>query len=393
MKIAFFSPKPFSPQLGATKNRIEMAAALEVLGWSTFLIDSEEVFEEYGIKDVCYKEALKNYLIRYAHRFNVILYEYDSLPFRRELFCKQTLFIARPALLFFSDTAVNDPIDYKTRLSIGYKRLVNFFKFRTLSDQKKQDQEKMKSLQQSDLIQVQNSKDMELLVQKGFKRTKVIIVPNGVTNERRKQLQKDQKIFKGTVTIAFVGTFDFRKGALDFPYIVGIVLKSFPSAKFRFLGTKGLFITKDQVLRFFPKKQHKALEVIPDFSPELLPKLLKGCQIGIFPSYLESFGFGVLEMMCAGIPVISYNIPGPSDFVPQELLIPKGNKKLMSKKVLELIKDRRKLLVLSEKVRTVTIDYNWTKICQRASRKYLKHYKKLLSEHELVFDGTGREQI
>lgn len=43
MKIAFFSPKPFSKKLGATKNRIELAESLQRLGWKTFLIESEEI--------------------------------------------------------------------------------------------------------------------------------------------------------------------------------------------------------------------------------------------------------------------------------------------------------------------------------------------------------------
>lgn len=385
MKIAFFSPKPFCKQLGATKNRIELAETLETLGWSTFLISRDKVFSECGEKGITYNEALKHYLIKNASQFDIVLYEYNSLPFNRALFYRYTLFIARPALLFFSDTPVNNPVDFKTRFSLEYHRLIKFLKFWSFSDQRRQDQEKMVSLSQSDLIQVQNSKDAELLVQKGFEREKIIVVPNGISDDRRMKFNDAQRLHT-SMTIAFVGTFDFRKGALDFPHIIKSILKTFPDTRFKFLGTKGLFMEKIQVLSFFPKKVHKALEIIPAFPPEQLPDLLRDCRIGIFPSYLESFGFGVLEMMCSGIPVVSYDIPGPSDFVPQELLVPKGDKDRMVEKVLDLMSNQSKLVSLSEKVRLITNKYNWTTIAQDASQSYLEHHRKLFTENPSVVD-------
>lgn len=376
MKIAFFSPKPFSYKLGATKNRMELAGNLEKLGWETHLVDKDQVMGNREVVEESYNEALKKYLIRHAHKYDVVLYEYNSLPFNRNLFCEKTVFVARPALLFFSDSQINNPVDLRTRLSLNYHKILTALKINSGSKDKNLDREKITSLEQSDVIQVQNRLDAALLIKKGFDKNKIIVVPNGITEERSLSLRKDRELFQKYFTIAFIGTFDFRKGAMDFPFIVKNLLKKYPDCRFKFIGTKGLYSTADQVLNFFSKKFQKSIEVIPTFEPEELPEILRECQIGIFPSYLESFGFGALEMMCAGLPVVSYNIPGPSDFILKDLLVPVGNKSLMVEKVLNLMEDEAELKRISLEARDIADEYSWSKIALTTSLKYLKHIKK-----------------
>lgn len=376
MKIAFFSPKPFSFKLGATKNRMELAENLEKLGWEAYLIDRKQLkSESEGVKE-SYNEALKKYLIKNAHKYDIVLYEYNTLPFNRRLFCETTLFVARPALLFFSDSEINNPVDLRTRLSLKYHKLLTALKINSGSRVKNPDHEKMTSLEQSDVIQVQNRLDAALLINKGFDKNKIIVVPNGISEERRSSLRKDRELPHKHFTIAFIGTFDFRKGAMDFPFIVRKVLGKHPDCRFKFIGTKGLYSSADQVLNFFSKRFQNSIEVIPTFEPEELPELLRNCQIGIFPSYLESFGFGALEMMSAGLPVVSYNIPGPSDFILKNLLVPVGDKGLLAKKVLNLMEDEAKLKRMSLEARKISDEFSWSKIALITSHKYLKFIKK-----------------
>lgn len=376
MKIAFFSPKPFSYKLGATKNRIELAESLKILGWETYLITSDQVKADREGVEETYNEALKNYLIRHAHKYDIVLYEYNSLPFNRNLFCKKTVFVARPALLFFSDTRLNIPVDLKTRFSSLYHKSLMALRINFNSRNKDPDTEKLASLRQSDVIQVQNKLDAALLIGKGFDKSKIIIVPNGITEERSLNLRKSRLPFEKQFIIAFTGTFDFRKGAMDFPFIVKTLLRQYPDCRFKFLGTKGLFSKTDQVLNFFPKNLRNSIEVIPTFEPEELPELLRDCQIGIFPSYLESFGFGALEMMCAGLPVVSYNVPGPSDFILKDLLVPVGDKKLMVEKVIDLMEDKAKLKRMAQEAREVADEYSWSKIATTTSYIYQQYYKR-----------------
>ncbi|MFN6946690.1 MAG: glycosyltransferase family 4 protein [Cytophagaceae bacterium] len=378
MKIAFFSHKPFSEKLGATKNRIELANGLSKLGWKVELIDKNRYFPlNENANSFAYCEALKEYLIKNSSQFDVVLYEYHSLPFDRKLFSQNTLFVARPALLHYHLQNIVVPDTFKNKLSSFKNKVFKFLGFGEEKAFKNKDAVAEYSLQQCDLIQVQNALDKDILIKNGFNRDKIVIIPNGISDERIKLFTNINRNYDSLFTIAFVGTFDFRKGALDFPHIFRNILKAYPKTQFKLLGTKGLFPSKSEVLAFFPQKYHSIISVIPTFEPNELPGLLQDCHIGIFPSYHESFGFGALEMMCAGLPVISYNTPGPSDFILKELLVPIGDKNGISEKVLELMADKELLSQKSRIARQVAKEYNWSSIASVASENYLKYFKGL----------------
>ena len=80
---------------------------------------------------------------------------------------------------------------------------------------------------------------------------------------------------------------------MDFPRILKALKTKFPDIQLNLLGTNGLFSGKEEVLAFFPEKDHKNIKVIPKFKAADLPELLSTSHVGVFPSYLESFGFGV----------------------------------------------------------------------------------------------------
>ncbi|WP_405325923.1 glycosyltransferase family 4 protein [Leeuwenhoekiella sp. LLG6367-2.1] len=368
-KIAFFSPIKFSKKLGATKNRIEFGDALSKLGWQTFYIGPKELgLTNVNLTKENYSLSLKSYLIENAYKFTVILYEYDSLPFDRNLFHSKTLFIARPALLKEHKKGIKIPMDFLATFK-------SFINSKILRRNKSTYSEKIafKSLKNSDLIQVQNTKDKEIL-QKKFPQKKIIIIPNGIGDDRFDLFQNinpNYSTLSTTPTIAFVGTFDYRKGAFDFKYIVESISKAYPGAVFKLIGTKGLFQTKSQVLNYFPSKNRNNIKVVTEFDPLDLPQLLSDCQMGIFPSYWESFGFGALEMMCAGLPVVAYSSAGPCDFIIEDLLVSIGDKKKLVQKVLELLADKALLVQFSQESIEVSKNYRWIEVAKSAEKLYL----------------------
>lgn len=371
MKIAFFSPVPYSKKLGATKNRIELAESLQKLGWEAFLIGYDELgLDNKKMDALVYSEALKNYLIRQAHLYDVVLYEYDTLPFDRKQFSPTTLFIARPALLHFDYEKIGIPLNIKAKLAGFYQLLLKLLGDKKYFNKEERNNRRIKSLKECDIIQVQNQSDLQSLVRKGFKKEKIIVVPNGISEERIKLFESVEHSYATPFTIAFVGTFDFRKGAMDFPHILSTVIKEFPNCKFKFLGTKGLFTTEQQVMSFFPKRLRSNISVMPVFEPKDLPSLLTDCQVGVFPSYFESFGFGALEMMAAGLPVVAYNASGPADFIIKELLVPVGDKKQLVQKVLNLLHDPVLLESKSKEARIISREYNWNRVALEASTTY-----------------------
>jgi len=375
MKIAMCSKGVFSLELGATKNRIELAEGLKKMGWEATLIDKQLLgvdVELISAEAAVYNTALKNYLILHAMEYDVVLYEYDSLPFDRNLFDPSTLFVARPAILAYHLQEIKFNLNLKTKLRDSFMTVKN----KITGQYKKVDAYYKNvdySLSQADLIQVQNKKDYQLLVQKGFTKEKIEIIPNGISAERIEKFAIDNKKYNGAPVIAYVGTFDFRKGAMDFPLIFNRLKGEFKDLKLKLFGTRGLFATAEQVLDFFPAKYHSSIEVVPRFKAEDLPMLLSGCGVGIFPSYLESFGFGALEMMCAGLPVVAYDSPGPSDFILSDLLVSTGDYKGLADKVKMLLKDRSLLEQKSVAAHKLVVEkHNWEDIAKTVDSCYRK---------------------
>lgn len=380
LKIAFFSPVPFSEKLGATKNRIEFAHALRGLGCETFLLDKEEI--GFGTKEPSfssYCEAFKSYLQENAENFDVIVYEYNTLPYKRTLFSEKPLFVARPALLAQGE-GVEIPISLKVTLKTFIKVGLAKLRIRREFDQRRWEAERNISLKESDLIQVQNLFDVKWLIGRGYNKEKIVMVPNGISEKRLPLFKALQRNFEPPFKIAFVGTFDFRKGAMDFPYILQKILDQFPNTKFKLLGTRGLFKTKEKVLNFFPKKLRQSINVSPSFEPMDLPELLADCHLGIFPSYYESFGFGALEMMSAGLPVVAYKSAGPADYILPELLVEIGDKKTMAEKVNEILGNKDRLMLLSMQAEKITDKYNWETIAKKALVIYRKEMLKRSKE-------------
>jgi len=370
MKIGLFSPGAVSLKLGAVKNRIELAESLTKLGWeATVLANLEIGLTSTKVDRDVYRNALKEYLIKNAHLYDVVLLEYDTLPFDRTLFSKSTLFVGRPALLSFHFDTIKIPFKLKTKISnfirgIDKKRKANYHNIN-------------KSLNLFDLIQVQNKMDKACLISRGYSEDKIVIIPNGISENRFELFKTAEQNSAVKNGIAFVGTFDFRKGAMDFPYIVNQIVKSNPEAEFKFLGTKGMFATKDEVLAFFPEKHHKYIKIFPTFEPLELPNLLGDCKVGMFPSYIESFGFGALEMMAAGLPVVGYNSPGPCDFLLEDLKMPIGDKASIAHKIIKLLNDKNYYSVIKGQVSEKVKGYRWDLIAKEASNNYVQHKEKL----------------
>ena len=82
-------------------------------------------------------------------------------------------------------------------------------------------------------------------------------------------------------------------------------------------------------------------------------------------------------MLAASIPVIVYNCPGPGMMLPEEYLVPRGDIKSMSNKVITLLKDKQRLYVARKWAKKRSQDFCWEDIAKKTSDTYLKHSKKL----------------
>jgi glycosyltransferase involved in cell wall biosynthesis len=376
MKILFCSQFNLTKSLGAPKTLLELAEEFEKIGWTCKVIGSEICHDKKN-----YNQCLREYFKKHSKKYDVVEYDYKCLPYPRLEFPKETLFVARVQLLEAHKEYIKFPLIKTWRHVLSYiihnrsrknrlKKLIN---------------NGYKTLKETDLVIVLNHDDKNELVKESISQNKIEVIPNGLSKKMRLLFNKVRSEPPENSTIAFVGTFDFRKGGADFPRIVQNIIKEIPNANFKLLGTKGMYQTKKDVLTKFPRKLRKYLEVIPQFKPEELPNLLSDCSVGIYPSYLEGMPLGVLEMLAASIPVIAYDCPGPGMMLPKDYLVPRGDTKAMCEKIVALLKDKQKLYVTRKWAKKRSQDFNWEDIAKQTSDIYLEklYEKKIIKSRAL----------
>jgi glycosyltransferase involved in cell wall biosynthesis len=244
------------------------------------------------------------------------------------------------------------------------------------------------SVREADLVNVANHDDRAELIRSGVPADKITVIPYGISQRRRTLFNAVSSVPPLKPKVAFVGSFDARKGAIDFPNIVRAISKALPDVTFRLLGT---IKTEDEVLSHFPENVRGRIEVISKYVADELPQLLATCSVGIFPSYIEGFGFGVLEMLAASVPVIAYSSPGPPMMLSTEYLVPRGDTTALSGKVVDLLGDRNKLIQAREIARRRSREFCWERIARQTSQIYLERVHKLRQQQPS--SGTGASDV
>jgi len=231
------------------------------------------------------------------------------------------------------------------------------------------------ALETADLINVSNDDDKVELVSRALPSHKIVVIPYGVSRARQPLFAQVSSDPPGKPVVAFVGTFDYRKGAQEFPRIVRAVLSAIPEAQFRFLGSKGLFKTEAEIRSCFPKSVQKHLDFILTYVPDELPHHLSSCSVGVFPSYMEGFPFGVLEMMASSLPVIAYNAPGPPMMLPPRCLVERGDWQGLSRKVVSLLSDQKKLTEERVWAKQQAQNFSWKSAAETTASIYIREIK------------------
>ncbi|BAZ32297.1 hypothetical protein NIES4074_47990 [Cylindrospermum sp. NIES-4074] len=387
MKILFCSPNSKVKSLGAPKVLVELAEELECLGWEiAFITPSDLLGENYHDLNSnkfrkIYSESLRNYLKINAVNYDVIDYDQSYLPYPRQEFPSHTLMVARSVLLGYHFKPellrkLSKPKpQWKSKLKFLFKQSLLINKLDEIQSQKNI-QIAHHTFIETDLVNVSNQDDKIELLKNSIAENKICVIPYGISRLRRSLFDQVSSDSPSEPKVAFVGTFDNRKGASDFPKIVKNICQHIPNITFRLIGTKGLYASDIEVLECFSPDIRNKIEVIPRFEPNDLPTLLSDCSLGIFPSYIEGFGFGVLEMLAASLPVIAYNAPGPPMMLPEEYLVDRGDTGKMAEKVVTLLNDHKRLCSARIWAKQQSQQFCWQKIAQQTSEIYLEHWQK-----------------
>jgi len=370
MKILFCSQVAASRELGGSKVIVELAAAMTNLGWQCDITSVPEIWQQLSPDGkLTSAETLKMYLEEKAGAYDVVDYDHASLPFDRKNFPKNTLMVARSVLLIHHMVEIKFPeprsLYYRLRAFIHRRRDAKILEARYRAA--------AQTVREADLVNVPNDRDMEILVRHDVKPERIVVLPYGIDAGRRKMFDAVSDLSPARPKVVFVGTFDHRKGCVDFPKIAAAIVQAVPEVTFRLLGTAGLYQTEREARRFFPSQMQSRLEIIPHYATQDLPRLLSDCSVGIFPSYLEGFGFGLIEMLAAAVPVVAYNAPGPCSILPAEKLVAPGDIQAMAQKTIELLSDPARLQAERTSAQRHSQQFNWPKIAEATAETYLKH--------------------
>ena len=366
MRILFCTPAPLTKSLGAAKVVVELAEEMRELGWDCDLVSIPDLADQSGLS---MSESLRRYLQEHATDYDVVDYDHSFLPYLRADFPSQTLFVARSVLLAHHFAEIAIPT------SRGWKQSGRhlFLGRAEMRARDKRIQYAHHTVQEADIVNVCNEDDSAELIRCGIPSERIVLIPFGISRSRRPLFDAVSSASPINPVVAFVGTFDYRKGAQEFPALVEEVLRAVPETRFRLLGTAGMFATADAVLAHFPERLQRNVEVVPKFHPDELPSLLASCSVGVFPSYIEGMPFGVLEMLAASVPVIAYDAPGPPMMLPPECLVPRGDTIAMGDKVLALLADANKLQAAREWAQRHSQQFRWERVAQTTSDVYSRH--------------------
>jgi glycosyltransferase involved in cell wall biosynthesis len=198
---------------------------------------------------------------------------------------------------------------------------------------------------------------------------RVCNLPFGLLDEHRIALGHavGERSANADSRVAIIGTWDSRKGKYDLPLIIEATRTVRPETSFLLLGTHA---SEDQVLSELGPRVGRGVSVHPSFEPEMLPELLATCSAAAFPSYLEGFGFAVIEKLAAGLPVVAYDVPGPRDILASldpGLLVEPGNVGAFADR---LVRELAGEGVSSRACVDRAADFRWSDIADRTLEAY-----------------------
>ncbi len=315
-----------------------------------------------------FARALREYLIRRADEFDVVEYDHQDLPFPRADFPARTLFVARSVLLVHFMETLQPP--ELLRVHQRLKAWLTRSRARARPLHRARVGDARATVAAADLVNVANEDERRLLTAEGVAPEKIVVIPYGLNPAEFAALAGSNagEQRPEPPRVCFVGTFDGRKGGADLPRIFARVARRVPGVRFRLLGTAGLHQTEAAVRSFFPRWLRGSLEVVMRFGRPDLARWLDGCTAGVFPSYLEGFGFGVLEMLAAGIPVVAYRSPGPPMMLPDDRLVAPGDVDAMADRLIALLDDKTDRARVAARARAR--DFPWTAAAQMTDACY-----------------------
>jgi glycosyltransferase involved in cell wall biosynthesis len=394
LRILFVVSAPWTERLGVPRVSVELTRQLERLGHQCSHYAWEEAFPQGLGKwsrffDVSlFQWRLLDFLKRQGRNFDVIQLESNLAPFPRAAYGFNGIMVAKSNGLPLFYERWHRSTERRLMRQIGQQGTWGGNCLRRLGRLAAGGRwgAALRTFSTADVIHVLNREEQVALTDEYGFGNKVAVVPNGLSDDFSLALRSSSVPLARAAShvVAFVGTWGLRKGQVEFPSLVRKVREANPKVSFRLLGT---CVKEELVLSAFDPRDRAAVLVRPWYDPQELPALLANAKAGVFPSYVEGFGLGALEMMAAGLPVIAWDAPGPRDFIAKvdpALLVPAGNVGATATALMHLLSlPPEDYVSLSAATLEVAGTYTW----ERSASSFLNSLKPFLSKRKAVRRG------
>lgn len=383
LKILMIIHAPWNRNLGASRVQLELAEEFQAMGHKVEKFDLFDAFtpEKKSLIEKLthpkFAEKAKVFVQTNGHKFDIIDAHQGNLPFTKEELGFKGLLVARSVGLyaFYEEFAKQEKIKWPPKRM--RTRLKNWwYSWQSQGENIRH----LRSLQTCDLINVPNYDELAYVRDVLHLGEKCFAFPFGLSQQRQtafSQAIQPVAMRLANKQVVFIGTWSPRKGAQEWGEIIKRTKAQVPEVRFLFLGTG---FSAETVLADLNLADNNCVEIIPQFNSEELPKLLSGATVGAFPSYIEGFGFAVLEKLASGLPTVAYDVPGPREMLPlldNSLMITVGDLQGFSDRLVQLLKlDSIAYTEMSQRCVEVAQRFSWKTIAQETLDVYYQFLAK-----------------
>jgi glycosyltransferase involved in cell wall biosynthesis len=394
LKILMIIHTPWSQNLGASRVPIELAEEFRELGDTVEKFSYEDAFPKarrplgrsvlntlmaYAESNQSFAARAEAFVRQQGTRFDIIDANHTDLSVPKTSLGFKGLLVARSVGLIPAYADFERLARKRWREGTSGRDLIH--KALTIPGRRRRLQDVEKSFRHADVINVSNRDDFDTVSKSMGYGEKVVYFPFGLSRDRLNMFAASRQPANQRLkarTVAFIGTWNSRKGARDWPQIFTILRQLVPNVELLLLGTG---VPEEHVLNDFPSDIREAVRVVPHYESRDLPQLLASATVGAFPGYLEGFGFGTLEMLAAGLPTVTYDAPGSRDILgrlKRPTMVPVGDTDAFARLLAELLllTEERYIEHVSESD-AVARTFSWCEIAAQTRATYLERLAEL----------------
>lgn len=384
IQILMILHMPWDRNLGGSRVQLELADEFRKMGHRVEKFDINDAFPNGQFSRLSqftrpsFSSKAKDFVLANGHRFDIIDAHQGNLPFTKEELKFNGLLVARSVGLYaFCEEYSRLEQQKWPRTKKGNLIANTMRSWRQMRERPHY----LHSLKTCNLINLPNEDEKIYIQEHWGLGDKCAVFPFGLSEKRQQaftQAIQSTSVRLNNQQVAFIGYWGQRKGSRDWAEILQRTKAKIPDVSFKFLGTG---LSAKEVLQDLNFPPSDWIEVIPEYDSDELPSLLSGATVGAFPSYMEGFGFAVLEKIACGLPTVAYDIPGPREMlkhVDPSLMLPVGDIDAFVEKLVRILRlEKEDYNQLSKQCLEVSKRFSWPKIAVDQIQLYSEYYSHL----------------